>query len=397
LTTAPHSSSHDRIEVAADLAPARLPDALFIVGVVSMAVQSTQIGPLLPPHIWMFIALLYLASRAHDTVTTAETVTFLLFVSYATFITIFSDHERTKQYSQIVKFVIVYPGFFWLGRYYGSRYANGGLPLGHVYLFVLLAIEVLIQHIASAALFTPLDFADSALHGTFKERNWLADYFFLYSYILYETTRSTGAKRVLQFAIVNLAVMILSQSKTAMVACALAIAVRANAPFGIRFLAIAIGTGSYVFMFADQFSQEQIDVRIDEERGAAFTEAINLISANPLGYGFGFVESYFKNLPYVIRGLGEGTNSVFSVPLDLLIVAGPIGLVAWAVFFAGIGTGSVSVLVPAAALSLMNPLHQAESIYFFVGMLISINRGQFRGEWRRPPSLVRDSSKMLKE
>jgi hypothetical protein len=69
------------------------------------------------------------------------------------------------------------------------------------------------------------------------------------------------------------------------------------------------------------------------------------------------------------------------VPLDLLIIAGPIGLVAWAVFFAGSGTGSFSVLAPVAALSLLNPLHQAESIYFFVGMLISIHRAG-PGRWR---------------
>jgi hypothetical protein len=378
-----------RVEAAAvlnqRLKHASLPDALFIAGVVAMALQSTQIGPFLPPHIWLLITLPCLVGRGPNTVTGLEKWMFLIFISYATIATIFGDDDRVKQYSQIIKFAVVYPGFFCLGRYYGARYVNDSLPLSYIYLFLLLAVEVVIQNAEPAWLYTRLEFAEGALHGTFKERNWLADYFFLYSYIIYENSKSTGKQKILLFLVLNLVVMVLSGSKTAMAACALAIAVRPSAHRGMRLFAVVIGAALYAWTFADQFSQDQLNVRLDEERGPAFEEATNLIYARPFGYGFGFVEAYFQSLPYTIRGLGEGTNSVFSVPLDLLIIAGPIGLSAWAVFFAGLGTGSFSVLAPVAALSLLNPLHQAESIYFFVAMLISVHAHK-AGHLRAPAS-----------
>ena len=73
----------------------------------------------------------------------------------------------------------------------------------------------------------------------------------------------------------------------------------------------------------------------------------------------------------MIRGLGEGTNSVFSVPLDLAIIAGAGGLIFWSVFFLGVGLRAVGILAPIAALSLLNPLHQSELVYLFLGMLVS--------------------------
>jgi O-antigen ligase len=62
---------------------------------------------------------------------------------------------------------------------------------------------------------------------------------------------------------------------------------------------------------------------------------------------------------------------VFSAPLDLLLIAGIPGLIFWAVFFLGIGLRSVSLLLPIAAWSLINPLHQSEITYLFIGFLVA--------------------------
>jgi O-antigen ligase len=69
--------------------------------------------------------------------------------------------------------------------------------------------------------------------------------------------------------------------------------------------------------------------------------------------------------------LGIGTNSIFSSPLDFLLIAGIPGLIFWAVFFCGIGLRSIVLLAPIAAWSLLNPLHQSEIVYLFMGILVT--------------------------
>jgi hypothetical protein len=348
-------------------------DLLFVTGMAALLLQSTPLGPFLPAHIWLFIALPILAREALRQITTVEEATFVVFISYAVLVGAFFGYDRIKQFDQIVKFLLIYPGFFCLGRLYGARYAASGPPLGYIFLYAILIFEFIVEQTTPAALYIPLDFAEGALHGTFKERNWLADYFFLFSYILLEMRGSWRKAEISKFLILNLAVTLLSGSKTTLIACALAIALRARISLPLRLLAVVVGLTFYVYFFADQLSDEHIRVRLEDERGLAFSESLGLIGSNPLGYGFGFVEAYFKQLPLQIRGLGEGTNSVFSAPLDLFLISGPIGLMAWLVFFLGVGLKCATILAPVAVLSLLNPLHQSELVYFFVGMLISIN------------------------
>jgi len=112
-------------------------------------------------------------------------------------------------------------------------------------------------------------------------------------------------------------------------------------------------------------------VRLQDERGLAFEQGIKLIGENWTGYGFGFVEGYFSQLWFTVMGLGLGTNSFFSSPLDFMVIAGFAGLAFWLVFFAGAGLSSVFLLAPVAAWSLVNPLHQSEIVYLFVGFLVS--------------------------
>ncbi|MCD4661583.1 hypothetical protein, partial [Agrobacterium sp.] len=46
------------------------------------------------------------------------------------------------------------------------------------------------------------------------------------------------------------------------------------------------------------------------------------------------------------------------------------------VIFAGVGNSATRVLAPIAALSLLNPLHQSELVYFFMGFLVSQDKFQ---------------------
>ncbi len=64
-------------------------------------------------------------------------------------------------------------------------------------------------------------------------------------------------------------------------------------------------------------SQEILKDKIENERGAQYTEAWNLIAESQYygGYGFGFVESYFANSN--ILGVGEGSSSINNIFLDI--------------------------------------------------------------------------------
>jgi hypothetical protein len=139
----------------------------------------------------------------------------------------------------------------------------------------------------------------------------------------------------------------------------------------LKSLLVIAGTGLYIWLFGSELSGQLLQVRLQDERGLAFQQSMHLLSENWLGYGFGFVEAYFSNLWFVIMGLGMGVNSVFSAPLDLLLIAGIPGLIFWMVFFVGIGLRSVSLLLPIAAWSLINPLHQSEITYLFLGFLVA--------------------------
>jgi hypothetical protein len=344
---------------------------------IALTLQSTQIGFAQPGHLWLIISISYIAIARGFVISRYEVAVFGVFFLYTCSVQVLTDFDRIKAAEQIFKFGFVYPGFYLVGRWFGRRYSVRTLPLGLFYLVALLGFEVLIQRLAPPGLYTELTFAEGALHGTFKERNWLADYFLLFSYFIFEKETSDhklAAKQVLVFVAINALVMVVSGSKTTFVACGMVLLIRSRIGIPAKLALAAIGVAVYWSVFASDFSEQNIRVRLEEERGLALQQAVELISQNPLGYGLGFVESYFTNLGLAIRGLGSGTNSVFAVPLDLTIIAGPAGLLLWLVFFGGIGIGSVTILAPVAALSLLNPLHQSEIVYFLVGMLVSFAR-----------------------
>jgi hypothetical protein len=302
----------------------------------------------------------------------------MLFFVYVWPLTLGTEFSRVKMADQLLKFSLIYPAFYCVGRSFGIRYSQQPAPVNYYLIAALIAAEIAVQQLALPYLYKELDFQFGALHGTFKERTWLAVFFFLLSYWMLENIhpeeRDRSSIAVLAFVIVNALIAIFSGSKTTLVACGIVLLARVRMPFRSKAALGVLGALLYFGLFANEFSDEHLRIRIEQERGRALEEGMALVADNPLGYGLGFVESYFSTLPLKIMGLGEGTNSVFSAPLDLAIVAGPAGLVLWLVFFFGLGIRCVGMLAPVAALSLLNPLHQSEFVYFFLGMLVSVNR-----------------------
>lgn len=361
-----------------------LPYVLMLSALLLLPFQVIQISIAQPIHLWLVAALAIFAVRGDLRILTpAEIIGYLVFIYFALVMTFLQDFGRIKYQEQILKFALIYPGFYLVGRWLGWSFRDRPLPLGYIFLFGLLAFEYLVQTLALPVIHRPISFGQGALHGTFIERNWLALYFLLYSYAILLTQR--GDRRFIPFFALNGMVMLLSGSKTAFIACGLIYLIHAKTPLILRLIPAAIGAIVYMTVFSADFTGDMIAVRLEEERGLALQAALELIGQNPLGYGLGFVESHFSRTWLVIRGLGEGVNSVFSVPLDLMIIAGFAGLVFWMVLFLGLGTGAVAALLPITALSLLNPLHQAESVYLFLGIIVSLYRGN-RFAVRRVPS-----------
>jgi hypothetical protein len=355
---------HDK---AANYAKAR--STLVFAGfLVFFPIQFVQFGIAQPAHIWAAIAFIYIARDIR--VSKIECYVFLVFLASALLNTVFEGYPRVKSAEQIIKFVLVYPAFFLVGRWLGSRFRHHNLPYGYLGLLAFVIIEWLTQVLQVPILYQFVEFGQDAIHGTFKERNWFALFPFFLGYLLYLKNTSRLWSPLAFFGIMLL-VTYLSGSKTILVACGIVILFHTPGKAWLKG-ALLIGGGLFYFAwFSSELSGDLLNVRLEEERGLAFAEGVNLVSSNPFGYGLGFVESYFSSLPIEIRGLGEGVNSVFCAPLDLWIIGGPVGLAFWAVFFLGLGTGALPLLAPVAALSLLNPLHQSEIVYFFCGFLIS--------------------------
>ena len=340
---------------------------LFAGFLLCLPIQFVQFGIAQPAHIWAAIALIYVARELR--VTRIECYAFLLFITFALLATCL-DYPRIKAPEQILKFVLVYPAFYLVGRFLGLEFRRHDLPYGSLTVLAFVLAEWAVQFFDVPILYQFVDFSQGAIHGTFKERNWLAVFVFFVSYLLY-LKKPASMRSAVVFVGLMLLVTYLTGSKTVLVACGIALVANMPGRTVLKASLVAGGTLFYLFMFSTELSGHYLDVRLEEERGLAFQEGIKLAMANPLGYGLGFVEAYFSTLSFSIMGVGEGVNSLFCAPLDLWVIAGPAGLVLWMVFFLGFGVRAMPLLAPVAAWSLLNPLQQSEIVYFFCGVLVS--------------------------
>jgi hypothetical protein len=344
--------------------------ALLLTGLLLAPLQFVQIGIVQPVQFWAVLALALLIQRAQIRVSVTETLVYAMFMGFALVATFFSGNPHFKLAEQLMKFGFLYPAFFMIGRAFGGQYLERSLPYTYALLWVWLGLQYLVQYFQVPYLFHTVDFMQGALYGTFKERNWLAIYFFLASYLLFLQS-ARRPRDVLYFVALGVAVALLSQSKTILIPVGIVILLHVPGRLGLKTLLVAAGSALYIWRFGHELSGGLLQVRLHDERGLAFVQSMKLLSDNWLGYGFGFVEAYFSNLWFTIKGLGVGTNSVFSSPLDLMLIAGIPGLIFWGVFFLGIGLRSVALLAPIAAWSLLNPLHQSEIVYLFMGFLVT--------------------------
>jgi hypothetical protein len=347
-------------------------DIIFVIGMVTISLQAIQVGMAQPGHLWMLIALGIGLLRGRIQLSAREGLVFTIFLAVLFANTYFQHLGRVKTLEQIIKFGFIYPGFYCVGRWLGNTYSDRKIPIGYLFLFGWLIFQFFIQILQLPYLYKELTFGGDALHGSFKERNWLALYFLLFSYIIFLKWRNIPG-HILFFGL-NAFVMLLSGSKTAFIGCGIIFLIHSKTPLAIKIALIAAGGALYWSIFSSAFSQQEMDVRLEQERGLAFQYGLDLIRSNYLGYGVGYVEWFFSAVAGTVKGLGEGTNAIFCTPMDLMIIAGFFGLGAWAFFFAGAGLGVIAYLVPVATLSLLNPLHQSELVYLFIGLLVSFGR-----------------------
>src|ERR1700730_11347347 len=207
-----------------------------------------------PGHIWMLFALGIIVIYGAVGVTALEAIVFAGFIFAAICLTIYQDYERIKSGEQIFKFLIIYPGFYIVGRGLGELYITKDTPIGYKFLFIFLLFQFIVQALAIPYIFEELPFGLSSLHGTFKERNWLAMYFFLVSYFLF--LKAKDNKAFLPFFFLNGIVMVLSGSKTLIVACGIVFLIKARVPVILKLAGLIAAASIYSYVFSEDFSGE---------------------------------------------------------------------------------------------------------------------------------------------
>jgi hypothetical protein len=338
-------------------------------GILLLPFQIVKISIAQPAHLWIILVTGILVTRRLIHVTRFEVIVYTVFISAALFDTFGTAYDRVKASEQIFKFILIYPAFFLVGRWIGLKFARRELPFGWLFLSGFLAAEYFVQAAQIPYIWQPpSEFFLDVLYGTFLERNWLAFYFFGFSYLLFLKQPRTILNTLI-FFVWCLVITALSGSKSVLIVCGIVLLTQLRGRYTLKTVVVIIGAILYVTLFSNELSG--LNDRLEGERGAAFDVSVRLISENIFGYGFGFVEGYFSRVDLSILGLGGGANSVFSAPLDLFLIAGPFGPLAWAVFFAGLGLRSAKLLAPIAAWSLLAPLHQSELCYLFCGILVS--------------------------
>jgi hypothetical protein len=342
----------------------------FLAGLLLIPLQFLTLGPAQPAHLWAMLLFGLMIFRLDVRVRPVEIYFFAFFIAMAIVATRFGGYERIKSTEQILKFVAVYPAFYLIGRLVGERYRERALPYGYAFVWCFIGFEYAVQFFEVPYLYQLVTFAQGAIHGTFKERNWFAIFVFLLTYLLLLKSK-IGTKDLLKFLGTSVVVALLSESKTILVASGIVVLFQVRGRIAEKAVMLGSGAALYVYRFGNELSGQMLKVRLEDERGLAFKAGTDLIKDNVFGYGFGFVEAYFSRFWFVVKGLGMGTNSIFCTPLDLMIIAGVPGLLLWIVFFAGVGLGAVGLLAPVAAWSLLNPLHQSELVYLFAGILVS--------------------------
>lgn len=351
-------------------------DVYLLAGLFFLSLEFVQIGGARISQLWALVVLIFFLIKKSVRLEGREVLAFGLFIGVALLLTGFSGYDRVKPVEQIIKFVVIYPTFYLIGRSFGRHYLSHRLPFGYFALFGFLLYQFAVQKLNVPVIYQTVDFMQDSLHGSFKEHNWLATFFFCASFVLFlQSDKKTSD--IAKFLALGATVALLSQSKTVLIPCGIVLMTQTRGRIYLKIIAVLAGSALYYYKFSEQLSGDVLSVKLEQERGLALIISIGLVAKDWLGYGFGFVESYFATSAISVIGLGAGTNSIFCSPLDFMLIAGVPGVLFWLVFFCGLGLGwrTMLCLSPLAAWSLINPMHQSEMVYLFCGYLVSWGRG----------------------
>jgi len=120
---------------------------------------------------------------------------------------------------------------------------------------------------------------------------------------------------------------------------------------------------------------ETLQYKLQHERGAQFKEAWKLIEASGYfgGYGFGYVENYFKDLH--ILGVGKGDGSINNIILDMWLQGSLVALlylfILFYISFSGRMYITIALPIFFFAFGLTNPV-VSEETYLFLGISYGI-------------------------
>ncbi|CAN7152937.1 hypothetical protein LJR031_000087 [Caballeronia sp. LjRoot31] len=348
----------------------------FLVGLLCLSLQFVSIGGAQPGQLWALAALTLFFAKNSIPVLGREILVYGLFLSTAVWLTLYSGYAHVKAPQQVMKFAVVYPAFFLVGRHLGRYYLKHKLPIGYPMIVLFFVFEIAVQKFEAPVIYKYVYFSIDAIHGSFLERNWFALFFFAVSYMVFLQSKRKPVDAVL-FLAINVANALVSESKSVLIPCGIVVLLQVRGHTGIKMLLVAAGSAFYVWRFAPELSGHMLDERIKDERGLAFVISTGIAARDWLGHGFGFVEAYFSGTGIYVMGLGKGVNSIFLTPLDFFLIAGIPGILVWLIFFCGFGFGWVATasVIPIAAWSFTNPMHQSELTYLLLGYLISYSRG----------------------
>ncbi len=393
--------------------------AMFVLlSIGTLKIGSLRLGQLAILAIFILIIIHDILKKQLDT----KLIIFLwVFPIFFIFISLFSDYPKVKEMTMIIKYTVIFPATF----YVGSKIV---VFIGIKRLITLQEILVIIYGgLAILLLIHPIPFLiprgdfSTTFRGTFGETGWFANAVMLS--LLLALLLRFDFKVVFKskwfsasFLMFSLFLLLASRNKTIWI----------GSIFGFMFIIIHFMYTKYILSGFDYnqksikkylksmksfniplvvlliiisivfgyiynsylleepiITQELMKVKIEEERGLAFTYAIELLKdSNWLGmYGFGFIEYYFSSLFVTILGLGEGSASIFNSYLDIWISMGLVGLLYHILLlkFSYSSKYITTMILPVYifVMSSFNPLAGNEYYYLFLGILYSIASGKY--------------------
>ena len=386
-----------------------------LLSIGTLKVGSLRLGQLAIMIIFIWIVIGNILNKQLD----LKLIIFLwIFPIFFAFISLFSDFQKIKEMTILVKYIIIFPASFYVGSRIITFIGIKGLMTLHQALVMIYGTFAILLSIFPITFLIQRGGIMTSFRGTFAETGWFANAVML-SLLLTLLLRFDFKIRFKSklfasiFFIFSLSLLLASRNKTIWIGSIFSFLfvsmhfmytkyilsslnfnqkrikkyLKSMKSFNIPlvlllvFISIIFGYIYNSFLLEDPIiTQELIKIKIEEERGLAFSYAIQLLKdSNWLGmYGFGFVEYYFQSLFVTILGLGEGSASIFNSYLDLWVSVGLMGLLYHFLLlkFSFSSKYLTTMILPVYIFVMcnFNPFAGSEYYYLFLGILYSIVR-----------------------